>query len=81
MLKNILTLNKRKKMKAVQYFESPCGKAKIYVENDLAIGVFHDFLMHMKGLMVDRMVEAHKQQIAEMSQQKEIDQASGEKEE
>ena len=48
--------------KTVQLFESTCGKAKIFVENDMPIGVFHDFLMLMKGLMVDRMVQAQKEQ-------------------
>ena len=46
----------------MQCFESECGKAKIMVENDMPIGVFHDFLMMMKGLMVERMVKAHKEQ-------------------
>ena len=49
---------------AVQSFESPCGKSVIYVENDMPIGVFHDFLMLIKGNMVDRMVEAQKQEQA-----------------
>ena len=48
------------KQKATQCFESECGKAKIYVENEMPLGVFHDFLMLIKGNMVDRMVEAHK---------------------
>lgn len=48
--------------KQVQQFTSACQKAKIYVENDMPIGVFHDFLMMIKGLMVDRMVAAHKEQ-------------------
>lgn len=52
--------------KSVTEFTSKCGKSKIYVENDMPIGVFHDFLMEMKGIMVDRMVDAHKQQIKEM---------------
>lgn len=58
--------------KQVTQFSSECGKAKIYVETDMAIGLFHDFLMAIKGAMVDRMVEAHKQQVAqaqEMMQQ------------
>lgn len=50
------------KQKTMQCFESECGKAKVFVENDMAIGVFHDFLMHLKGTMVDRMVSAHKEQ-------------------
>lgn len=56
--------------KAVQQFVSQCGRAKIYVENDMPIGVFHDFLMEMKGLMVDRMIQAHKEQIAQAEAQK-----------
>lgn len=55
--------------KAMQCFESACGKAKIFVENDMPIGVFHDFLMELKGAMVERMVAAHKQQQDEIKQQ------------
>ncbi len=58
--------------RAMQCFESKDGKAKIFVENDMAIGLFHDFLMEMKGSMVDRMIEAHRQQIEEMEKHKEI---------
>lgn len=50
--------------KPVQLFSSKCSKAKIYVDNDMPIGIFHDFLMEMKGLMVDRMIAAHKEQEA-----------------
>ena len=56
--------------KALQQFESSCGKAKILVENDMPIGIFHDFLMEMKGLMVDRMVAAHKEQAEQAAAQK-----------
>ena len=49
--------------KVTQQFKSDCGRAIIYVENDMPIGVFHDFLMHMKGLMVERMIQVHKDQI------------------
>ena len=42
-------------------FKSDCGKALIIVENDMALGVFHDFLMRMKGYTVVRMIEAQKQ--------------------
>lgn len=49
--------------KQVQQFISDCQRAKIYVENDMPIGVFHDFLMMIKGLMVDRMVAAHNEQV------------------
>lgn len=56
-------------------FASTCEKARIYVENDMPIGVFHDFLMEMKGIMVDRMIEAHKQQVAEMEAMRKLDQS------
>lgn len=58
--------------KAVTEFSSECGKAKIYVENDLPIGVFHDFLMLIKGKMVDRMVAAHKEQEEQLKAQQEL---------
>lgn len=48
--------------KPVQQFLSACGRAKVFVENEMPIGVFHDFLMELKGHMVDRMVAAHKEQ-------------------
>ena len=57
---------------AVQQFASACGKAKCYVENDLPIGVFHDFLMELKGMMVERMVAAHKEQIEECEAAKQL---------
>lgn len=46
----------------VTEFNSECNKAKIYVQNDMPIGLFHDFLMAIKGMMVDRMVAAHQEQ-------------------
>ena len=49
--------------KTVQQFASACGRAKCYVENDMPIGIFHDFLMELKGTMVERMIAAHKEQI------------------
>ena len=45
-----------------QLFPSPCGKIKLYIENDTALGVFHDFLMWMKGEMVNRMIASQKQE-------------------
>ena len=55
--------------KPMQCFESKCAKAKIFVENDMPIGVFHDFLMELRGMMVERMIAAHKEQQAEMQKQ------------
>jgi len=53
------------KTKSVHCFESECGRAKIYVDNDIPIGSFHDILMELKGMMVDRMLAAHKDQVKE----------------
>lgn len=51
------------KQNPVQQFISECGRAKIFVENEMPIGIFHDFLMQLKGLMVERMVTAHQEQV------------------
>lgn len=61
--------------KATSQFASACGKALIFVENEMPIGVFHDFLMQVKGVMVERMIKAHQDQVAEMEAQKQIDEA------
>jgi hypothetical protein len=61
------------KQQTVTCFESDNGKVKIFVDNDLAIGYFHDFLMQIKGTMVDRMVEAHKQQVEQSEVMKQMD--------
>lgn len=60
--------------KSMQSFQSDCGKAKVFVDSDMPIGIFHDFLMELKGAMVDRMVEFHKQQqeMSESQKQREI---------
>lgn len=58
--------------KSMHSFQSSCGKALIFVENDMPIGVFHDVLMELKGMMVDRMVVAHKQQQEVTDAQKQI---------
>lgn len=46
----------------VQLFESDCGKSRIIVDNDMPLGQFHDFLLRIKGMMVDKMVEVQKQE-------------------
>ncbi len=53
------------KQNPVQKFVSSCERAVVFVENDMPIGVFHDFIMELKGLMVDRMVKAHQEQEAQ----------------
>lgn len=66
------------KQLTTQLFESECGKAKIVVENDMAIGSFHDFLMELKGLMVDKMIQAHKEQVAQAEASKSLPQHESE---
>lgn len=51
--------------KPVQQFTSDCKLANIFIDNTMPIGSFHDFLMMVKGMMVDRMVAAHQQQVEE----------------
>lgn len=74
-LNNSSTYSKRENMKQtpVQQFESKCGRCKLFVENDMEIGIFHDFLMELKGLMVERMVNAHKEQMQQLEAQKQQD--------
>ncbi len=59
--------------KSYQSFESSCGQAKVFVESNMPIGKFHDFLMELKGNMVDRMIVAHNQQVEQMQAQKQLD--------
>lgn len=56
-----------------QKFESDCKKAFIYVDNDMPLGSFHDFLMNVKGHMVDLMIKAQKEEQAVAETQKKID--------
>jgi hypothetical protein len=43
-------------------FESTCKKIKLICDADTSLGVLHDFLMALKGEMVDRMQKAQKQE-------------------
>jgi hypothetical protein len=58
--------------KAITQFKSECGKAQCLVENDMPIGVFHDFLLALKGLMVDRMIAAHQEHTTEAESMKDL---------
>ena len=55
-------------------FCSEDGKVKIYCDNDTPLGNLHDFLMQVKGNIVERMVEAQKQEQAVADSQKEFTQ-------
>lgn len=54
----------------MQKFESKCSKARLYVQNDMSLGDLHDFLMELKGNILERMVQAHKSQEQEILKQK-----------
>lgn len=58
---------------AAQKFTSDCKKAVIIVENDMPVGSFHDFVMNIKGHMVDLMVKTHQEEQALAEQQKALD--------
>ncbi len=45
-----------------QKFTSDCGKASIFVDNDMPLGSFHDFLLKVKGQMVDKMIKNQKEE-------------------
>ena len=48
--------------KGCQMWQSEDGKARLYCENDMALGALHDFLMERKGDITERMVQAQKAQ-------------------
>lgn len=43
-------------------FESECKKMKLICDADTPLGVLHDYLMALKGEIVDRMKTAQKQE-------------------
>lgn len=58
------------KQQTSQRFVSECGKAQVLVDGDMPLGAFHDFLLELKGMMVDRMVQAQVAAQAEVAAQK-----------
>lgn len=50
------------KQENVVRFASEDKKLVIYVDADTPLGVLHDHLMQLKGEIVDRMVQAQKQE-------------------
>ncbi len=46
------------KQKPIQCFESECGRVHVYVDHEMPVGAFHDFLFELKGKMIDIMKEA-----------------------
>lgn len=46
------------KQRTMQCFESECGRARIFVDHDMPIGAFHDFLFQVKSKMIEIMKDA-----------------------
>lgn len=46
--------------KSVHQFESDCKRAKVIVDSDMPAGAVHDFLMLIKGHVVDIMAKNQK---------------------
>ena len=51
------------KQKAVQCFESDCGRARIFVDHEMPVGAFHDFVYLVKGKMIEVMKEAQEKEV------------------
>lgn len=59
-----------------QNFISDNGKIKVIIDNDEPVGSIHDFLMKVKGLVIEIMIKAHKEELAHAEEQKKLDQGS-----
>ena len=49
-------------------FESECGMAKVVIKNGMTLGSLHDFLISLKGLVVEKINEIQKTQEEEKKQ-------------
>jgi len=58
-------------------FKSADNKIVLTCDADTSLGVIHDFLLHIKGDIVNRILEAQKQQEAEV-EQKQVETSSEE---
>jgi len=56
-----------------QQFSSKCKRAYLYVENDMPVGELHDFVLSVKGHLVDLMVKLQKEEQAMSDQQKKME--------
>jgi hypothetical protein len=66
------------KQVSVQLFETENKKVKIYVDNDTALGDLHDFLLNLKGNIIDRMVKAQKEESEQAEAMKELENSNPE---
>lgn len=58
--------------KALAGFKSKNEKVQLICDSDTALGDLHDFLMAVKGEIVDRMVKAQKEEEKVQEEHKEV---------
>lgn len=51
------------KQLSCQLFESECKKIKVVIDNDTPLGFIHDFLMQLKGVILEKLNDAHNLQV------------------
>ena len=51
------------KQAAMQKVMSECGMIEVMFSNETSLGVLHDFLLELKGNVVDRMSAAQKEEV------------------
>ena len=56
------------KQKKAATFSSEDNKVTLVCDADTSLGAIHDFLLHVKGDIVNRILEAQKQQESEVEQ-------------
>lgn len=66
------------KQKSAQKFENESQKIQLFCDSDTSLGELHDFLLYLKGNVVERMVKAHTEEEEESKKQSEQAEASQE---
>lgn len=67
------------KQKTSQSFTSDDGKIQVICDGTTALGELHDFLLVLKGHIVDRMIKAQKEEEAMAEAHKKKEEAAQEK--
>jgi hypothetical protein len=57
-------------------FSSEDKKIHLICDSDVSLGSLHDFVMHLKGIVIDRMIEAQKSEMAAMENKEETNKES-----
>jgi hypothetical protein len=66
------------KNEETQCFQSEDGEISLYFGKYTPAGKVHDFLMYMKAVVVERMVEAHKEHLMQVETMKALEAQSQE---